>query len=210
MDARGIAAAPDERTAEALENEESLVSRARVGDAGAWANLYNAHYRPIFRYFLSRVGDPSVCEDLAATVFLGAVKSIGSYTYTGTPFLAWLYRIARNVAADHFRRNLGRQRGGVVGHLRTRLLSRFTAEDAGGAAEPVASAESDDPGANVESIDLRRALSTLGEREREVIALHYYMGLTLREAARFMGMQERAVYSLQARALVGLRTALAA
>ena len=76
---------------------------------------------------------PGRGEDLAATVFLQAVKGIDSFVYKGAPFLTWLYRIARNIAADHYRSELGRHPAGSGG-IRARIPAFFRSHYADGEA----------------------------------------------------------------------------
>lgn len=193
----------------ASDKEAVLVQRAKAGDSTAWEEIYGLYHRPVFRYFLGRLGDVHLSEDLAATVFLQAVKGIDSFVYKGAPLLTWLYRIARNIAADHYRSELGRHPAGSGG-IRTRIPSFFRSRFGDG--EPVEeTVGADDPGGagiNVERLDLKDALKHLDESQREIIALHYYAGFSLREVARMLGMNERKVYSVQARALVELRRQL--
>ena len=191
------------------DREAALIQRAKEGDSEAWSEIYNRYYRPVFRYFLGRLGDVHVSEDLAATVFLQAVKGIDSFVYKGAPFLTWLYRIARNIAADHYRSELGRHPAGSGG-IRTRIPSFFRSRfaDTDPSDEAVAPDESTSGGFNIERLDLKNALKNLDDSQRDIIALHYYAGFTLREVARILNMNERKVYSAQARALVELRRQL--
>ncbi len=191
------------------DREAALVQRAKDGDSEAWSEIYNLYYRPVFRYFLGRLGDVHVSEDLAATVFLQAVKGIDSFVYKGAPFLTWLYRIARNIAADHYRSELGRHPAGSGG-IRARIPSFFRSHfgDGDPSDDVVAPDDSASVGFNVERLDLKNALKNLDDSQRDIIALHYYAGFTLREVARILNMNERKVYSAQARALVELRRQL--
>lgn len=191
------------------EHEAALVQRAKARDSETWSEIYHLYYRPVFRYFLGRFGDAHTCEDLAATVFLQAVKGIDSFVYKGTPFLAWLYRIARNVAADHYRNELGRRPSGAAG-MRPRIPAFLRRNSDAG--EPGDEGAARDELANaaisVERLDLKNAMQRLSKSQREIIALHYYAGFSLREVARILGINERRVYSAQARALVELRRQL--
>ncbi len=189
----------------ALEEEE-LAQGARARSPQAWSIIYERHYRQIYLYALARLHDQAAAEDVAATVFLEALKSIGSYSYRGKPLLAWLYRIARNVVADHLRQQGGRNVGpGKAARPRLiRLLRRWSQ----GEEEREPAAPQADPLGGVEGLDLRRALAGLTGDQREVIALHYFAGFTLREVAGLLRKTERAVYSLQARALASLRRQL--
>ncbi len=195
----------EQQAARQEEEEGRLIEQAKARQPEAWAEIYQRHYRPLLRYALARVADQAQAEDLTATVFLEALKGIDSYSYRGRPLLAWLYRIARNVLADHRRRELGRRLDGAK-ELQSRVLWYFMRSGRDRPAD--ADAPIQDPAVeerNAERLDLKQALDKLGGQQREVIALHYFAGFSLREVARLLGKNERAVYSLQARALAALR-----
>ena len=147
-----------------------------------------------------RTSNPSVSEDLAATVFLEALKSIESYRYRGKPLLAWLYTIARNVVSDYHKsqRSQNTLRPSQTDLARVPIAQLREASEAATANELLLDASAD-------RLDLREAINHLKLGQREVIVLHYYLGLTIPEAAVFLGKRERAVYSLHERAVAKLR-----
>lgn len=184
--------------------EADLVARAKDRSADAWDEIYTRHYPQIYRYIQARVFEGATAEDLASTVFMGAVKGIGSYKYQGQPLLAWLYRIARNVVGSH-QRSMFRERNLNL-HAVLGLPSRvFGAGD--GAVEAVAPTTAD-PGAGVEGMDLREALARLPQTQREVLVFKFFVGMDAKEIASVLGKEPAAVYSLQARALDTLRRRL--
>ena len=64
--------------------EAQLVAELKSHQPDAWAALYDAHYRQLYRYAFVRVGgDRETAEDLAATVFSRALTAIDSYSYAG-------------------------------------------------------------------------------------------------------------------------------
>lgn len=65
--------------------------------------LYDRYYEPIFRYIYRRTNDEHLTADLSAQVFLKAIQKLSKYQFKGVPFSAWLYRIASNEVAQHFR-----------------------------------------------------------------------------------------------------------
>ncbi|HEU4759382.1 MAG TPA: sigma-70 family RNA polymerase sigma factor [Dehalococcoidia bacterium] len=198
-----------DNAARSHEEEGQLIEQAKAGAPEAWTEIYQRHYRPLYRYALARVGEPALAEDLTAAVFLEALHGINSYSYRGRPLLAWLYRIARNVVTDHRRRESGRRQG-AVRQLQSKVLWYFMRSGSEREAEAIPSLQ--DPATEeqrAERLDLKQALARLGGLQREVIALHYFAGFSLREVARLLGKNERAVYSLQARALAALRRHLA-
>ena len=86
-----------------LEEEKSLIKKARAGNTKAFGNLYD-HYLPqIYRFILLKVRRKSEAEDLAHEVFLSAWKNIGNYADQGFPFSSWLYQIAKNAVIDFYR-----------------------------------------------------------------------------------------------------------
>ncbi len=186
--------------------EEELVQGAKARSPEAWSEVFNRHYKQLYLYALARLHDPTAAEDVAASVFVEALKSIDSYTYRGRPLLAWLYRIARNVVTDYWRSQGGRnpdKNGPARGILR--LLGR---RGDGREFEPAAPASQDELSGDAQRLDLKRALERLTGEQREVIALHYFAGFSLREVAQLLGKKERAIYSLQARGLAALRRQL--
>lgn len=193
------------------DDEAELIRRAHARSEDAWREIYDQHQPKLFRYVYARVGDREVAEDLTATVFLEAVKSMDSYTHTGRPLLAWLYRIARNVVNYHHRSSYRRRAkwsavGGSAGALRRLLPSKRPPEgDLQQAATSQEAGEEGDPATLIEGWDLKAAVNELSRDQREVILLRYFVGLTAAEVATLVGKHERAVYSLQTRAIKALR-----
>ena len=169
-----------------LDAEADLIARARTMEAGAWDELYTAHYAAVFRYCAFRIPAPDAAEDVAAEVFLEAVRGIGRYQYRGTPIRAWLYRIAHNLTADE----------------RRRLARRGSVEIAGDASEP---AEGDFAPGLAARRDLQVALAKLTEDQQQVVILRFLEGLSLAEAATVMKRPAGAIKSLQHRAVLRLR-----
>jgi len=171
--------------------ERSLVDRARDMDPAAWDELYTLHFGAIQRYALFRVGDPSAAEDIAAEVFLEAVRGIGKYRYRGVAFRAWLYRIAHNLTAD----------------FRRRLATRSDRESNDEGALALVLSEDFAPGFE-RSRDLRLAVAQLTGEQQQVVILRFFEGLSLKETAEATGRNSGAIKSLQHRALERLRAIL--
>ena len=175
----------------AVVRERSLIERARDMDASAWDELYNLHYGAIQRYAMFRLADPAAADDIAAEVFLEAVRGIGKYRYRGIAFRAWLYRIAHNLTAD-FRRRVA-LRG-----------DRETRDDAALALVP---GEDFVPGLERQH-DIQLAVAQLTDEQQQVVILRFFEGLSLAETAEATGRNSGAIKSLQHRALERLRVIL--
>src|SRR5437016_7994638 len=80
-----------------------LVERAQQGDRDALEDLYLLHFDRIYSYLHMSVGNRHDAEDLTTQVFLKMLESIRKFRWRSAPFSAWLFRIAHNLAMDHFR-----------------------------------------------------------------------------------------------------------
>jgi len=90
-------------TQQAMEDEWLEVQAAQQNPA-TFRVLYNRYYEPIFRFVFKRTVDEVLAADLTSQVFLKAMQKIDKYVFKGVPFSAWLFRIASNEIAQHFRK----------------------------------------------------------------------------------------------------------
>ena len=94
-----------------------LVERAQHGDRSALEELYLLHFDRIYSYLHMSVGNRHDAEDLTTQTFVKMLEAIGRFRWRSVPFSAWLFRIAHNLAIDHFRAN-------AAGSRRRRCRSR--------------------------------------------------------------------------------------
>ena len=80
-----------------------LVDRAQRGEREALEDLYLLHFDRIYSYLHVSVGNRHDAEDLTTQTFVKMLESIGKFRWQSAPFSAWLFRIAHNLAMDHFR-----------------------------------------------------------------------------------------------------------
>ena len=109
------------------------------------------------------------------------------------PFLAFVFRIARNALIDHYRRSSALKKQVPIEDLSLRDNNP----------EPGESVIS-----NFEREELRISLEQLRDDYRMVLVLRFLSGLTPNETAQVMGRSPGAVRVLQHRALASLRTLL--
>ena len=169
--------------------EAELVEQARALSPDAWAEIYRRHVQRVYAYIYYRLGDPHTAEDLASDVFVKAIAGIKGYSYRGTPLLAWLYRIAHNVTADH--------RKMAARHAQHQIGDAAYVEERRDALH-----ERDEREAMLDAI--RR----LTEDQQQVVILRFYQGMNHAEVSRVIGKPEGAVKALQTRALRSLRRLL--
>jgi RNA polymerase sigma factor (sigma-70 family) len=151
--------------------------------------LYRSSRDDVYAYVASLLRDPAAAEEVTATAFERAYRKRLRFDPNRGERRAWLFGIARNAALDELRRR-GRQ-------------AELTAEPADLAqASTHASAE-----ASERRLALSAALATLGPRERELIALKHFAGLTNVEIAEVLGTTESNAGTKLHRAVTKLREA---
>jgi RNA polymerase sigma factor (sigma-70 family) len=168
-----------------------LVGQADDTSAGhPYAELYRQYLPRIHRYIRLRVDGEDLAQDLTADVFERAVSRQHTLRKREA-FGAWLFRIARNVVASHYR---GR---------------RLTASIELGADQPTADLSPPEALMRREELArLRTALVTLSDREQEIIRLKFGGGLGNKEIAQILRLRAGHVAVLLYRALRRLRTRL--
>ncbi|KAA9133581.1 sigma-70 family RNA polymerase sigma factor [Marinihelvus fidelis] len=83
--------------------DEELMCRYAAGDARAFEVLYDRWRGPLYRYFLRHGGAESVAADLYQGCWEKVIRGRDRFE-PGTPFRAWLFRVAHNHRVDHYRR----------------------------------------------------------------------------------------------------------
>src|SRR5712691_1311963 len=83
--------------------ERWLVEAAQK-DPSKFGDLYEIHFAPVYAFIARRLRDRDKAEDLTSEVFHKALANLKSYTWTGAPFGAWLFRIAANALSDQWKR----------------------------------------------------------------------------------------------------------
>lgn len=175
--------------------DEQLMLGVRGGDAGQLGQLFERHHVALFEFLYHTTGDRTGAEDLVQDVFVRILKYRHTYR-DGSPFVTWMYRIARNARADYFRRRQA---------IRTNL----------GGLEPVDVAEVDPP-ADASGVEdrlewhrhtmlLRQAFNQLPLDKRELIVLARYQRLSHQQIAELLDLDVGAVRVRVHRALKLLR-----
>lgn len=158
-----------------------------MGQADDYADLYREYLPRILNYVRLRVDDEDLAQDLTAAVFERAVDKQHTLRQRGA-FGAWLFRIARNIVAGYYRRR------------RPAVSLDLAAELAAGDPLPA------DVMVHHEELEhLRSALSTLSDREQEIIRLRFGGELGNKEIAQVMRLRAGNVAVILYRALHKLR-----
>jgi len=188
-------ASPTEPAAarESTEHVRELVARGQQGDRDALEELYLIHFDRIYSYLHVSVGNRHDAEDLTTQTFLKMLEKIGTFKWQSAPFSAWLFRIAHNLAMDHFR--AGR---------------RWQPEEE--VPEPPGEEE---PSAELVAMrtigreSMLKLIDHLSPEQQQVLTLKFVFNLPNAEVATILDKTEGAIKSLQHRALVSLQKQIA-
>src|SRR6267142_4194836 len=170
----------------------ALVDRAQKGERAALEELYLIHFDRIYSYLHVSVGNRHDAEDLTTQTFLKMLESIGKFRWQSAPFSAWLFRIAHNLAMDHFRAN-------KRGQPEEEVPEPDPGE--GSAAEQEA----------LESIgrqSMLQLIEKLSLEQQQVLTLKFVFNFSNADAATILEKTDGAIKSLQHRALASLQRQL--
>ncbi|HSP71236.1 MAG TPA: sigma-70 family RNA polymerase sigma factor [Gaiellaceae bacterium] len=170
----------------------ALVERAQQGDRDALEELYLIHFDRIYSYLHVSVGNRHDAEDLTTQTFLKMLESIGRFKWQSAPFSAWLFRIAHNLAMDHFR-----------------AARRWQPEE-----EPPEPPADESTSAEMGALDsigrksMLELIQDLSPEQQQVLTLKFVFNFSNGEVATILGKTEGAIKSLQHRALASLQKQL--
>lgn len=172
------------------ESDERILVEAAQRDPSRFAELYERNFDRVYAYVSRRLTDRSAVEDVTAEVFRQALANLDQFEWRGSPFVAWLVRIAANAVTDHWRR-----------------VSR---EQPMLEADGPESAPSDP--ASIDAVERRallfRLVRSLPADQRRVIVMRFAQEKGVGEIARELNRSEGAVKQLQFRAIQNLRAQL--
>jgi RNA polymerase sigma-70 factor, ECF subfamily len=167
----------------------SLVERAQHDDRSALEELYLLHFDRIYSYLHMSVGSRHDAEDLTTQTFVKMLEAIGRFRWRSVPFSAWLFRIAHNLAMDHFRAS-----------------RRWQPEEE--ISESVLGEESSAEDQALDSLgqtSMLELIDRLSPEQRQVLTLKFVFRFSNGEVASILDKNEGAVKSLQHRALASLQ-----
>jgi RNA polymerase sigma-70 factor (ECF subfamily) len=171
-------------------SDHELMLAVRAGDIARLGELFERHHRRLYSFFVRLTNQPSASEDLVQLVFYRILKYRHTYRDEGK-FSAWIYHLARKVAADHYRKS-------SIAPAATDPADLTVFPDAAPAPAQRA-AEADD------LAFLRAALARLPLEAREVLVLSRLQNVEHKEIARLLDCSVGAVKVRVHRALKDLR-----
>jgi RNA polymerase sigma-70 factor, ECF subfamily len=168
-----------------------LVEEAKRGERKALEELYLLHFDRIYSYLQMSVGNRHDAEDLTNQTFIKMLESIDRFVWRQAPFSAWLFRIAHNLAMDHFR--AGR---------------RCQPEEEPERPDAIEASAEHEALQSIGRESMLEMIEGLSPEQRQVLTLKFVFNFPNADVATILGKTEGAVKSLQHRALVSLQKQL--
>ena len=167
-------------------HQTALVRRAKRGDADAFGELYAAVALDLYRFALYQTGEPTRAEDAVSDAILSAFEHIAQLK-KAQAFRAWIFSILRNCCH-------------VQQKEKAAALQRLPLETQ----EDVLTA----PAPGTDALDLRAALQTIGDVDREIVLLSCVGGYSSDEIGELLQLRAGTVRTRLSRAKAKLRESL--
>ncbi len=151
--------------------EQNLVQAASNGDADSFSRLCERYYSAMVAIAYSQLGDRGLAEDAAQEAFFVAFRDI-SRLKKANHFGRWLAQISRNIASDMAKKR-----------KRDKLIPIEDYDSV--------SNDEDKQDNNVEAV--RRIISGLPVKLREVIYLRYYDKMSYQQISNLLVISQEAV-----------------
>ena len=176
--------------------DQALVTRVARGDSAALEALYDRYAARVLGVALKIIGDQSLAEDILQETFWRVWQNAAAYQPQLGPFTGWLFRIVRNLSIDAYRRR----------NVRPQAIRSANGTD------PILD-ETPDPDTDVAeqaqailtNRQIRTALASLPDVQRQVIELAYFYGMTRQEIAEATGEALGTIHTRARLALQKLR-----
>jgi RNA polymerase sigma-70 factor (ECF subfamily) len=175
---------------ETIDKEKELLLKVADGDKEAFGQLYDFYAPKVFRFVRLKVRSQALAEDLSSESFLRIWEYLQEQgKAVEESFQALLYKIARNLIADHYKRKSSQEL------FISDDFKNFLAKQPG----------QDQIGLKEEAEEIYTALVKMKEEYQTVLIWYYIDELSVSEIAEIMGKSQGAIRVLIHRALRSLK-----
>ena len=157
-------------------SDEVLASQVAGGSSAALEALYDRYSSIVLGLIVKILGDRRAAEDVLQEAFWRVWKSAGTFQPERGAFSSWLFRIARNLAIDAYRR----------GNVRPQVMPDDNAASMEQMSDPDMDVAQEAQSA-IENRQVRLAMTSLPGEQKQVLEMAYFQGMTRQEIAETTG-----------------------
>jgi|SRR5690349_2471643 RNA polymerase sigma-70 factor, ECF subfamily len=176
--------------------DQALVTGVARGDSAALEALYDRYASRVLGVALKIIGDQALAEDILQETFWRVWQNAAAYQAQLGPFTGWLFRIVRNLSIDAYRRRNVRPQAILSANGSDPILDETPDPDMDVAEQAQAI---------LTNRQIRTALASLPDVQRQVIELAYFYGMTRQEIAEATGEALGTIHTRARLALQKLR-----
>lgn len=173
--------------------DDQLVKEIISGSKSSLDVLVNRYYEIIYSYSMRQVNDYHLACDLTQEVFVKMMMNINKYRVGTDSFKYWLLKIALNHIRDYFRSEKNRK-STVFDNMEYLSNNDINNDNMINMLE-----------IHEKSKEVKKAIYSLKEQEKEIVILKYYNDMTIKEISGITGNNESTIKSRLYRALEKLR-----
>jgi RNA polymerase sigma-70 factor (ECF subfamily) len=172
----------------------TVVPRNEAIDAAVFAYIFEVHYKRVYNFCAYRINNHHDAEDLVSMVFEKVISKYGTYRPSAVPMEAWIITIAKNVVNAYNKKKKKRA------YIPLELVNNAASAVSGQPEEILITRENNEA--------LMRALNTLNEKERTIVAMKFAASLRNTDIAAIMSLSETNVGTIIHRSLKKMRRVL--
>ena len=163
--------------------DEELMHSVSHGNLDVMTSIFERYQLRIYNFFFQMLHDAQICEDLTQNVFYKVIRY--RHSYHGGKFVSWIFKIARNNLADHFKQQKNKQRYLDLENIKDNKVVASTNEE--------------------EITQLHLALNKLTIEEKQLVIMNRLQEIKYDEIAEITGKSSGAIKVKMHRILKKLR-----
>jgi RNA polymerase sigma-70 factor (ECF subfamily) len=194
-------------------SDEKIMLLVKEGQLSELSELFERYHVKLYNFFVRLTMDGALSEDLTQNLFYRVIRYRESFQPAAGSFRSWVYRMARNVHADHLRQEqkvpgrggMAGRTGGISDELLERETGREAGQEAGPGRQPGQETGREEGYSEDQFERLDLAMAQLSPDQREILVLSRYQGLKYEEISKIKDLSVPAIKVKVYRALRQLR-----
>jgi len=164
-----------------MKDDYEVIKEILNGNNDYFSILMEKYHNEMFKYVYNILGNYETTEDLIQEIFLKTYNNLKKYNSEKASFRTWLYRISSNHTINHLNSKDYKSRNKVLIHEESMIISDEGIEEDIVKEEQINQIK--------EVIELR-----LSKKHQEIMYLHYFSGLTVKEIGETTEIPEKTIY----------------